>query len=231
MPSRSTRSMTERLTRIDLSGPDILSQPNCQANCSGLSPSNRMAPRSKGAISKITSSSCLAKASRPRVELMALLILNNTARSRAVRATPGRGRASAGSTYRASSLRSMAVEPRTSCPSPICKVLERDDSSSGQWAKSSKEFPILISSPSSRTLSCTGRPLTMVPLRLSRSMILNRSASLLMRQCRRDSEESGMAIELDGSRPRETSPSVSEKVAPLRGPEMASSREFMVDAS
>ena len=50
--------------------------------------------------------------------------------------------------------------------------------------------PTAIWSPCSRGRSFTGTPLTKVPLKLSRSMILNCPASPLMRQCRRDTEGS-----------------------------------------
>src|SRR5437588_9610719 len=94
-------------------------------------------------------------------------------------------------------------------------------------------------------------PLTKVPLKLSRSVMVNKEVapfsaatwaesdslivgpaisspdSRLMRECRRDTDGSLRQIEFAPSRPSDTSLSARLKIVPLREPLMAMRRGFM----
>jgi len=92
------------------------------------------------------------------------------------------------------------------------------------------DFPTPISSPLRSGWSCSGRPLTYVPLALPRSVMVNCRPFRVKRQCSLDTERSSMHRAFSTERPMEKdSPSawVRGKTPPRSGPTMDTSLSCM----
>ena len=90
-----------------------------------------------------------------------------------------------------------------------------------------QDSPTVTRSPSASVCSRTGRPLTKVPLRLSRSESTRRSPARPTVQWRRESRESASRTRFEESRPTDSASSPSSKAEPFKGPAMKTTLGFM----
>src|SRR5947209_1251653 len=178
-------------------------------------------------LTKRRSSRCNASVSR--IELMVVLSLTRSVRSRAISAmTGGRGHSSCGCWYSISSTLRRTVEAAVSWRSLNSTGFERGAVvSPSSSRKTRRDSPTAIWSPCSSACSRMGFPLTNVPFMLSRSKSRNESPVRRTAQCRRESSESAMRTEFEESRPIDNSAPPSSKAESFRGPATATSLGFI----